>query len=99
MKKKLKLLIGLPCGIHCTWLVLAGLSLLLFPQQFARVFGIVEICLSFATGIILPNPVSPVYLSVGILLLVLPKALPASILLCLGVGGAIANAIVWTKNK
>lgn len=97
MKKKS--LIFLLCGIFCASLVLAGLCLLVFSRQFATVGGIVVICLSLATGLIVPNPVSIAYLVAGILMLVLPKPVPAILLLCLGVGGAIANAIVWAKNK
>lgn len=97
MKKKS--LIFLLCGIFCVSLLLAGLCLLLFSRQFATVGGIVVICLSLATGLIAPNPVSLAYLIAGILMLVLPKPVPAIILLCLGAGGAIANLIVWMKKK
>lgn len=97
MKKKS--LILLLCGIFCMSLVLAGLCLLAFPRQFATVGGVVVICLSLATGLIVPNPVSFAYLVAGILMLVLPKPIPAIILLCLGVGGAVANLIVWLTKK
>lgn len=97
MKKKS--LIFLLCGIFCASLLLAGLYLLLFSKQFATVGGIVVICLSLATGLIAPNPVSIAYLIAGILMLVLPKPIPAIILLCLGASGAIANLIVWVKKK
>ena len=97
MKKKS--LIFLLCGIFCVSLILAGLCLLLFSRQFATVGGIVVICLSLATGLVLPNPFSLAYLVAGILMLVLPKPVPAIILLVLGAGGAIANLIVWLKKK
>jgi len=97
MKKKS--LIFLLCGIFCASLLLAGLCLLLFSKQFATVSGIVVICLSLATGLIVPNSVSLAYLIAGILMWVLPKPIPAIILLCLGAGGAIANWIVWLKKK
>lgn len=97
MKKKS--LILLLCGIFCASLVLAGLCLLGFSKQFATVGGIVIICLSLATGLIAPNPVSIAYLVAGILMWVLPKPVPAIILLCLGMAGAIANLIVWLKTK
>ena len=94
-----KSLIFLLCGIFCTMLVLSGLCLLLFSKSFATVGGIIVICLSLATGLIVPNPVSLVFLVAGILMLVLPKPIPAIVLLCLGVGGAIANLIVWMKKQ
>lgn len=97
MKKKS--LIFLLCGLFCASLVLAGLCLLVFSRQFTMVGGIVVICLSLATGLIAPNPVSIAYLVAGILMLVLPKPIPAIILLCLGVIGAVANLIVWLKKK
>lgn len=97
MKKKS--LIFLLCGLFCASLILAGLCLLAFSRQFATVGGIVVICLSLATGLIAPNPVSIAYLVAGILMLVLPKPIPAIILLCLGVVGAVANLIVWYRKK
>lgn len=97
MKKKS--LIFLLCGLFCASLILAGLCLLVFSRQFATVGGIVVICLSLATGLIAPNPVSIAYLVAGILMLVLPKPIPAIILLCLGVIGAVANLIVWCRKK
>ena len=97
MKKKS--LIFLLCGIFCASLLLAGLCLLLFSKQFATAGGSVVLCLSLATGLIAPNPVSLAYLVAGILMWVLPKPIPAIILLCLGAGGAIANLIVSMKKK
>lgn len=96
---KSKRLIFLLCGIFCTSLILAGLCLLAFSKQFATVGGIVVICLSLATGLIVPNPVSIAYLVAGILMLVLPKPIPAVILLCMGVGGAIVELILWWRNR
>ena len=96
---KNKRLIFLLCGIFCASLILAGLCLLVFSKQFATVGGIVVICLSLATGLIVPNPVSIAYLVAGILMLVLPKPVPAILLLCLGAGGAIADMIVWLQKK
>lgn len=96
---KNKRLIFLLCGIFCTSLILAGLCLLAFSKQFATVGGIVVICLSLATGLIVPNPVSIAYLVAGILMLVLPKPIPAVILLCMGVGGAIVELILWWRNR
>lgn len=97
MKKKT--LICLICGIICVVLALAGLSLLLFSKQFANAGGIIVICLSLATGLIAPNPVSIAYLITGVLMLVLPKSILAIILLCLGVCGSIADLIVWMQKK
>lgn len=97
MKKKS--LIFLLCGIFCASVILAGLCLLLFSEQFATVGGIVVICLSLATGLVLPNPFSLAYLVAGVLMLVLPKPVSAVILLCLGTGGAVANFFVWLKKK
>ena len=96
---KIKRLVHLLCGILCASLILAGLCLLLFSKQFSTVGGIVVICLSLATGLIAPNPISLAYLVAGILMWVLPKPVPAIILFVLGVGGAIANLIVWLKKK
>ena len=96
---KNKRLIFLLCGIFCASLILAGLCLLAFSKQFATVGGIVVICLSLATGLIVPNPVSIAYLVAGILMLVLPKPIPAVILLCVGVGGAIVELILWWRNR
>lgn len=96
---KNKRLIFLLCGIFCASLILAGLCLLVFSKQFATVGGIVVICLSLATGLTVPNPVSIAYLVAGVLMLVLPKPVPAILLLCLGAGGAIANLIVWLQKK
>lgn len=96
---KNKRLIMLLCGVFCVSLIVAGLCLLLFSKQFATVGGIVVICLSVATGLIAPNPVSIAYLVAGILMLVLPKPIPAIILLCLGVAGGIADLIVWIKRR
>lgn len=96
---KNKRLIFLLCGIFCASLILAGLCLLVFSKQFATVGGIVVICLSLATGLIAPNPVSIAYLVAGILMLVLPKPIPAVILLCMGVGGAIVELILWWRNR
>ena len=96
---KIKRLVYLLCGILCASLILAGLCLLLFSKQFSTVGGIVVICLSLATGLILPNPISLAYLVAGILMWVLPKPVPAIILFVLGVGGAIAELIVWLKRK
>lgn len=96
---KNKRLIFLLCGIFCASLILAGLCLLVFSKSFATVSGIVVICLSLATGLIAPNPVSIAYLLAGILMWVLPKPVPAIILLVLGVAGAVANLIVWLKKK
>lgn len=96
---KSKRLIFLLCGIFCTSLILAGLCLLAFSKQFATVGGIVVICLSLATGLIVPNPVSIAYLVAGILMLVLPKPIPAVILLCMGVGGAIVELILWWRKR
>ena len=96
---KSKRLIFLLCGIFCTSLILAGLCLLAFSKQFATVGGIVVICLSLATGLIVPNPVSIAYLVAGILMLVLPKTIPAVILLCMGVGGAIVELILWWRKR
>ena len=96
---KIKRLVFLLCGIFCASLLLAGLCLLLFSKQFATVGGIVVICMSLATGLIIPNPVSIAYLVAGILMWVLPKPIPAVLLLCLGVAGAVANLIVWLKKK
>ena len=96
---KNKRLIFLLCGIFCASLILAGLCLLAFSKQFATVGGIVVICQSLATGLIVPNPVSIAYLVAGILMLVLPKPIPAVILLCVGVGGAIVELILWWRNR
>ncbi len=87
MKKHNLLLLGL--GILAGCEVFAGCLFLASSDITSAVSGIVVICLSIATGLVLPNPLSFVGLIAGILMLALPAKTVGIILLILGIAGCL----------
>ena len=75
-----------------------GICLLVFSQAMSLVLGIVVICLSLATGLILPNPISLFALIAGISMIFAP--VPTGIVLaCVGAIGMLANGLYWVGKK
>ncbi len=97
MKKRetVTLLIGL------TWAVigLLALGMIVMGRTAATVSGVVVICLSLASGMLLPNPISFFGLIAGILLLVLNPTATGIILLLFSLGGMLSNLIVYLKSE
>ena len=84
---------------HLSWLwggtfafaALMGLFLLFASEKASLMGGIVIICLSLATGLIAPNPVSFIALAAGICMAFLPPWIVGLILLCIGIAGTLVN--------
>ncbi len=74
-----------------------GICFLFAPKTVAVVCGIILICLSLATGILLPNPFSPIGLLVGICMILCQPVFIGVIIICFGGIAAIINLIVWNK--
>ena len=77
---------------------LMGLFLLLASEKVSLISGIVVICLSIASGLILPNPLCVFTLIAGICMTVLPPWTVGIVLLCIGLAGALVNFILWLKR-
>ena len=67
-----------------------GLAFLVAPRAFSVTAALVVICLSLASGLILPNPVSFWFLMAGICMLILPSWVVGILLLLLSAAGMVA---------
>lgn len=77
-----------------------GLILLLLPKAAVLPSGIGIVCLSLASGMLLPNPISLVALIAGILMIIFPAGSSIGIgiaMICLGIAMAVINYISWHK--
>ena len=93
IKKSLVLVLGI-VGI-CA--VLVGAIFAIAPETFSTIGGIVIICLSLASGLLLSNPISVIPLLAGILVLVLPSQVVGILFALLGISGIIVSVILWRK--
>lgn len=99
MKKKN--LISLAIGIMCIITLIIGICMLVLPKSLSLPSGIILICLSLASGMLIPNPISFAGLIIGILMIIFPNWLPlysGIFFIVLGAVISIANPIIW-KHK
>lgn len=92
-RKNITLLIGIFGFLVLT----TGVCFLFVPKTAAVVCGIILVCLSLATGILLPNPFSFVGLLAGICMSLCAPTYIGAIFICFGCITAITNLVVWLK--
>ena len=83
-------------------ITLLGCGILIFKKVFQIVLAVILICLSLATGILLPNPISAVGLVCGILMLFLPEPAVGILWIVTGlllVAGGLILALIKSKKK
>lgn len=98
MWKIVKKILSWILGITFIAAFACGICLLIFAQAISLVLGIVVICLSLATGLILPNPISLFALIAGICMIFAP--VPTGIVLtCVGTIGMLTNGLFGMKKK
>lgn len=78
--------------------ILLGMILLISSKAMTISAAIVMICLSLASGLLIPNPVSFLGLIAGICIIIFPSWIVGIIFILLGIAGAIANLFV-AKRK
>lgn len=86
-------------GIFWATALLIGICLLPASDTGSMVSGIVVICLSLASGMLVPNPISLWALIAGICMIVFPGWAVGLVLCSIGAAGALANLIIWLKRK
>lgn len=94
MKKTFAYIVGGTCAVTAT----LGTILLISSKTLTIPTAIVIICLSLASGLIIPNPVSFLGLIAGICMIVFPSWIVGIIFICLGIAGTIVNLFV-AKRK
>lgn len=92
-------LITLLIGILCAVALAVGFCMLFVSGKISLVGGSVVICISLASGLIVPNPLSFIGLIAGILMLILPSWVVGVILLCMGTAAALVNLFVWLESQ
>ena len=97
MEKRKKLLFWLLGGTFAFACVF-GLFLLLVPKVLSISAASVIICLSLASGLIAPNPLSLVGLIAGICMLVFPAKIVGGIFLIGGLCGMTVNYMIARKK-
>ena len=85
-------------GISSAIALIIGLICLFSSETVSFASGIVVICLSLASGLIIPNPISLVCLIAGICMLIFPARIVGIILMLIGLGGGLANWLVWRRK-
>lgn len=88
----------LAIGIFWTVLALVSVLLMVSGRTTAAILGVIVICLSICTGILLPNPLSFIGLFAGIAMLILPPVFTGVILLVVCLAAMAANWIVWIRR-
>ncbi|MBQ5843084.1 MAG: hypothetical protein IIW63_08100 [Clostridia bacterium] len=83
-------------GTFCL-LLLCGAVLPFLPKAVTITTAIAIVCLCLASGMLIPNPVSTVWLIMGICMLAIPKA-SGIIFICIGITGSIINVITSKKT-
>lgn len=89
-KKTFAYIIGGTCAVAVT----LGIVLLISSKTIALSTAIVMICLSLASGLLIPNPISFLGLIAGICMIAFPSWIVGIIFILLGITGAIANLFV-----
>lgn len=95
-KNKIAALLG---GIFWATALFIGLCLLPSSDTGSLVGGITVICLSIATGMLIPNHISLLGLIAGICMIVFPGWVVGIVFCCLGAAGALANWLGWLKRQ
>lgn len=93
-KKAVAYIIGATCAIA----VILGIIMLFSPKVITVSAAIAIICLSLASGLIIPNPISFLGLIAGICMLILPPWIVGIIFICAGIAGAVANIFISKKK-
>lgn len=86
-----KKLISFFVGGTFAFALIIGILFLAAPKAFSVATAIVVICLSLASGLILPNPVSFWFLVAGVCMLVFPAWVVGLILICAAAAGMAVN--------
>ena len=82
------------CGALSAGLFLCGLCSFMLGRTFAFTVGIVIACLSLASGLLLPNPISFLTLAVGLCMIFAPVTVSGIVLVTLGAAGMITVPIL-----
>lgn len=96
--KSRKVLISVLC-IVAACVLLTGIGFLFASKTISIIGGIVIICLSLASGLILPNPISFFALIAGICALVFPPQIIGIAFAFLGLIGMITGGILQFKMR
>lgn len=86
-------------GVMWTIALLLSVLIMVSGPVVGRVIGIVVICLSLATGMLLPNPISFLGLFAGAAIAFLPPWISGLFLLLLNLAGMVSNLVVWLKHS
>lgn len=93
-------ILTLVLGVTAVCALLTGICFVLASKTISIIGGIVIICLSLASGLILPNPISFFTLIAGICTLVFPPQIIGIVFAILGLAGMVTGGILWLKmNK
>ena len=95
-KAKIILLVS---GIVSVCLLLTGILFVVASETFSTFGGIVIICLSLASGMIMPNPISFFALIAGLCILVFPSKIVGIIFALLGLTGMVTSGIYGVKKS
>ncbi len=93
-KKHFSYLIGIIFAVA----LLVGVCLLFVSDTVSLVSAIVIICLSLASGIMAPNPISLWVLIAGVCMLIFPAPIVGIVLIVLGCAGTLANLLIAKKK-
>lgn len=85
-------------GGTCAAASALGMILLIPSKPLTLSTAIVMICLSLASGLLIPNPISFLGLMAGICMIIFPSWVVGIIFMLLGIAGAIVNLFV-AKRK
>ena len=94
---KLKKFLSRAVCIIAACALLVGAGFIFAPKGFSVAGGIVIICLSLASGLILPNPISFLGLIAGVCVLIFPPKIVGIVFAVLGVAGMLTNVIISSK--
>ena len=85
-------------GGTCATAFALGMILLIPSKPLTLSTAIIMICLSIASGLLIPNPISFLGLMAGIYMIIFPSWIIGIIFILLGIAGAIVNLFV-AKRK
>lgn len=96
---KLKKFLSLAVGIVAACALLVGIVFIFASKGISVAGGIVIICLSLASGLIFPNPISFWGLIAGVCVLVFPPYVVGIVFAVLGVAGMLTNVIISKRTN
>jgi len=85
-------------GATFTLILMLGIGLMLFGENATVAMAIAVICISLASGLIIPNPLSLAGLIAGICMLVFPSKAVGIVLIAAGIMGIAVNTVIFANR-